>query len=143
MPDLTAPRCPKCSTAWTHGTNHGDNGQCAGCGTWLVAFQPSRMGRARKESVIVRPYKMRNEYGRTPGLRWGGGVLSVDVECPFCGIVHSHGWPDGEDATGPEHRVAHCNGFSVPHWGFVPDNISGSYTINIVDGVPVASPISR
>lgn len=31
----------------------------------------------------------------------------VRVRCPYCGRIHTHGWPYGETGQ-PGHRVAHC-----------------------------------
>lgn len=137
MDDL---KCPNCHVTWPWEEAHGVHGQCPRCETWLIVIEPGRLGRPRRERFILRAYNL-NPNGLVTGIHGGMGH-SIDIEfpCPFCGIMHRHGWRFRTD-TGPEYRVAHCGLFKIPHWPSISKHTANqSYVIRVANGVPYAEP---
>jgi hypothetical protein len=64
------------------------------------------------------------------------GNRLVQVKCPYCRQLHTHGWPV-EDGNGPTHRGAHCAGVRQPgtYGGYRrPEGSGAGYVIELPAG---------
>ena len=58
------------------------------------------------------------------------GAWLLNVRCPFCAKLHTHGGGNG-DAPYGGHRVAHCTDTGLRRAGLSREDTRGGYTLEV------------